>query len=266
MIMRTTINDLSVFLSGNKASKPILFVHGFPFDHTMWHSQIDEFNKDYFCISYDIRGLGESPAGDGQFTMESSVDDLEIIIEELKLNKPILCGLSMGGYISLRALERMEERFSATILCDTRSEADNNEGRFKRAAGIKRINKEGLALFAKDFITNCFGDVFKQMKGDDLQKIIEKSSRFNPAGVKGSLLAMLSRSDTTASLGKINIPTLLICGEEDALTPPSIMKDMFHKINNAEFVEIPKAGHMTPIENPLLVNKSIRDFLTRNKV
>ena len=264
--MRTTINDLSAFLSGNKASKPILFVHGFPFDHTMWHSQIDEFNKDYFCISYDIRGLGESPAGDGQFTMESSVDDLEIIIEELKLNKPILCGLSMGGYISLRALERMEERFSATILCDTRSEADNNEGRFKRAAGIKRINKEGLAPFVKDFITNCFGDDFKRNKKDDLQKIIEKSSRFNPAGVKGSLLAMLSRSDTTASLGKINIPTLLICGEQDALTPPSIMKDMFHKINNAEFVEIPKAGHMTPIENPLLVNKSIRDFLTRNKV
>ena len=264
--MKKIINDLSVYISGNNESKTILFVHGFPFDHTMWQIQIDEFSKDYNCVSYDIRGLGESPAGDGQFTMESFVDDLETILDELKLNRPILCGLSMGGYISLRAVERIQEKFSAAILCDTRSEADNNEGKLKRAAGIKRINKEGLALFAKDFITNCFGDVFKQNKKDDLQKIIEKSSRFNPAGVKGSLLAMLSRSDTTASLGKINIPTLLICGEEDALTPPSIMKDMFHKINNAEFVEIPKAGHMTPIENPLLVNKSIRDFLTRNKV
>jgi pimeloyl-ACP methyl ester carboxylesterase len=264
--MKKIINDLSVYISGNNESKTILFVHGFPFDHTMWQIQIDEFSKDYNCVLYDIRGLGESPAGDGQFTMESFVDDLETILDELKLNRPILCGLSMGGYISLRAVERIEEKFSAAILCDTRSESDNNEGKLKRAAGIKRINKEGLALFAKDFITNCFGDVFKQNKKDDLQKIIEKSSRFNPAGVKGSLLAMLSRSDTTASLGKINIPTLLICGEEDALTPPSIMKDMFHKINNAEFVEIPKAGHMTPIENPLLVNKSIRDFLTRNKV
>ena len=79
------------------------------------------------------------------------------------------------------------------------------------------------------------------------------------------MLAMLSRSDTTAGLGKIIVPTLLICGEQDALTPPGIMKDMFHKINDAEFVEIPKAGHMTPIENPLLVNKLIRDFLIRNK-
>jgi 3-oxoadipate enol-lactonase len=263
--MKTTINELSVFLSGNRASKPILFVHGFPFDHTMWQTQVDEFSRDYFCVSYDIRGLGESPVGDGQFTMESFVDDLELIIEELKLNRPILCGLSMGGYISLRALERMENRFSMAILCDTKSEADNNEGKLKRAAGIKRIIKEGLAPFAEDFITNCFGDVFKQKKSDDLQKIIEKSSQFNPVGVKGCLLAMLSRSDTTASLGKINIPTLLICGEQDALTPPSIMKDMFHKINNAEFVEIPNAGHMTPIENPLLVNKSIRDFLIKNK-
>ena len=263
--MRTTINELSVFLSGNRTSKPILFVHGFPFDHTMWQTQVDEFSRDYFCVSYDIRGLGESPAGDGQFTMESFVDDLEAIIEELKLNGPVLCGLSMGGYISLRALERMGNRFSAAVLCDTKSEADNNEGKLKRAAGIKRISKEGLSLFAKDFIINCFGDVFKQMERDNLQKIIEKSSQFNPVGVKGSLLAMLSRSDTTAGLGKIIVPTLLICGEQDALTPPGIMKDMFHKINDAEFVEIPKAGHMTPIENPLLVNKLIRDFLIRNK-
>lgn len=264
--MRKIINGLSVFMSGNTESKAILFVHGFPYDHNMWQAQIEVLSKDYLCVSYDIRGLGESPAGNGQFTMESFVDDLEIIIDELKLSRTILCGLSMGGYISLRALERMQERFSAVILCDTRSEADNNEGKLKRAAGIKRINKEALAPFVKDFITNCFGDDFKQNKKDDLERIIEKSSQFNPVGVKGGLLAMLSRSDTTTSLGKINIPTLLICGEQDALTPPSVMKEMFHKINKAEFVEIPNAGHMTPIENPQVVNKAMRDFLIKNKL
>jgi len=264
--MKKIINDLSVYVSGNNESKTILFVHGFPFDHTMWQTQVNEFSKDYKCVSYDIRGLGESPAGDGQFTMESFVDDLEIILEELKLNRPILCGLSMGGYISLRAVERIQEKFSAAILCDTRSEADNNEGKLKRAAGIKRINKEGLAPFVKDFITNCFGDDFKQNRKEALQNIIEKSLQFNPVGVKGGLFAMLSRSDTTTSLGKINIPTLIICGEQDTLTPPPVMKEMFHKINKAEFVEIPKAGHMTPIENPQAVNKAIRDFLIKNKL
>jgi len=262
--MKKIINGLSVYTSGENKSRPILFIHGFPYDHNMWISQIEELSRDYFCVSYDIRGLGESPAGDGQFTMESFVDDLEIVIDELKLDKPVLCGLSMGGYISLRALERMQEKFSAAILCDTRSEADNNEGKLKRAAGIKRINKEGLAPFVKDFITNCFGEDFKQNKKEEFQKIIDKSSLFDPFGVKGGLLAMLSRSDTTASLGKTNIPTLIICGEQDVLTPPPVMKDMFHKINKAEFVEIQKAGHMTPIENPREVNKAIKDFLVKN--
>src|SRR4030066_2358497 len=114
--MKKIINGLSIFLSGSNESKAIIFVHGFPFDHTMWQAQVDEFSKDYKCVSYDIRGLGESPAGDGQFTMESFVDDLEIILDEPKLNRPILCGLSMGGYISLRALERIREKFSAAIL------------------------------------------------------------------------------------------------------------------------------------------------------
>ncbi len=122
--MKETINGLSVFLEGNNKNKSIIFLHGFPYDHTMWMAQINEFSKDYFCVSYDIRGLGESPAGNGQFTMESFVDDLEIIIDELKLDKPVLCGLSMGGYIGLRALERMQEKFSAAILCDTKSESD----------------------------------------------------------------------------------------------------------------------------------------------
>jgi pimeloyl-ACP methyl ester carboxylesterase len=265
-MMKKIINELSVYLSGDNESKTILFVHGFPYDHSMWQDQVDDLSKNYLCVSYDIRGLGDSPAGNGQFTMESFVDDLEAILDELMLDKPILCGLSMGGYISLRALERIQERFSAAILCDTRSEADNNEGKLKRAVGIKRINKEGLASFAKDFITNCFGDDFKQNKKEELRKIIEKSSGFNPVGVKGCLLAMLSRTDTTTSLSNIKLPTLIICGEQDALTPPPVMKDMFHRINKAEFVEIPKAGHMTPIENPLLVNKAIRDFLIKNKL
>lgn len=261
--MKEIINGLSVFLEGSSNNKSIIFLHGFPYDHTMWKAQIDELSEIYFCVTYDIRGLGESAVGDGQYTMESFVDDLETIINELKLDKPILCGLSMGGYISFRALERMEEKFSAVILCDTRSEADNNEGKLKRAAAIKRINTEGLAPFAKDFITNCFGDHYKQNHKDEFEKRIEKSLGFNPIGVKGSLLAMLGRNDTTEYLSKIKIPALVICGENDALTPPAVMKPLAEKINGAEFVVIKNSGHMSPIENPFEVNKAINDFLKR---
>lgn len=261
--MKETINGLSVFLEGNSNNKSIIFVHGFPYDHTMWQAVIDELSENYFCVTYDIRGLGESPAGNGQFTMESFVDDLELIIIELKLDKPVLCGLSMGGYISFRTLERIPDKFSAAILCDTRSEADNNEGKLKRAAGIKRINTEGLAPFVRDFVTTCFGNDFKKNNKDIFEMIIEKSSDFDPVGVKGCLLAMLSRTDTTANLGKINIPTLIICGEQDALTPPHLMKEIFHKIKKAEFVEIPNTGHMTPIEKPGEVASAIKNFLLK---
>lgn len=259
--MKEIINGLSVFLEGNSKHKSIIFIHGFPYDHTMWKAQVDELSEKYFCVTYDIRGLGDSPAGDGQYTMESFVDDLESILQQLKLDKPVLCGLSMGGYISFRALERMEEKFSAIVLCDTRSEADNNEGKLKRAAAIKRINTEGLAPFAKDFITNCFGDDYKQNHKEDFEKLIAKSSSFNPVGVKGSLLAMLGRNDTTEYLNKINIPALVICGENDALTPPAVMKPLAEKIIGAEFVIIKNSGHMSPIEKPKEVNEAIKNFL-----
>ena len=261
--MKEIINDLSVFLNGDSKNQSIIFVHGFPFDHTMWQAQIAELEKKYFCVAYDIRGLGESPASDGQFTMESFVDDLDAIKTKLKLDKPILCGLSMGGYISLCALARMEEKFSAVVLCDTRSEADNNEGKLKRATAIKRINDEGLALFTKDFITNCYGDFYKINYKFDFENRIAKSSEFNPVGVKGSLLAMLSRTDTTDYLNKIKIPTLVICGEQDALTPVPVMQAMAKNINKSEFVVIKNSGHMSPIENPKEVNEAIQKFLNK---
>lgn len=261
--MKETINNLSVFIEGDSKHKSIIFLHGFPYNHTMWKAQIDEFNQQYFCVTYDIRGLGESPVADGQYTMESFVDDLESIMTELKLDKPILCGLSMGGYISFRAVERVENKFSAVIFCDTRSEADNNEGKLKRAAAIKRINTEGVSPFAKEFITNCFGEDYKQNNKEEFEKQIAKSSAFDPIGVKGSLIAMLGRNDTTEYLSKIKIPALIICGEFDSLTPPAVMKPLAEKISGSEFVVIKNSGHMCPIENPKAVNEAIEKFLDR---
>jgi pimeloyl-ACP methyl ester carboxylesterase len=261
--MKEIINGISVFMEGNSKNQSIIFIHGFPYDSTMWKAQVDELSDKYFCVGYDIRGLGESPAGDGQLTMESFVDDLETIINEMKLVKPVLCGLSMGGYIALRALERMPDKFSAAVLCDTRSESDNNEGKLKRAAAIKRINTEGLIPFTKDFVTNCFGDHYKQKNKEEFEKRIVKSSAFDPVGVKGSLLAMISRNDTTEYLNKIKIPALIICGELDTLTPPSVMKQMAERINNAEYAVIKNSGHMSPIENPKEVNETIKKFLDK---
>ena len=264
--MQHNINGLKVFLDGDSKNKPIIFVHGFPYDHYMWADQTKNFSNDYYCVRYDIRGLGASPAGDGQFTIEMFVDDLENIINELKLNKPILFGLSMGGYISLRAVERMENKFGAIILCDTKSSADDNEGKIKRASAIKQINSSKFDPFIETFVLNCFGEKFVEENTVEYRKVVERSKANNPLGVKGCLLAMASRTDTTAYLSKIKSPTLIICGGEDKLTPPAVMKSMSDQIPNSNFVIIEGSGHMVPIENPEGVNKSIKDFLIKNNL
>ena len=264
--MKKVINGLSVFLSGENESKSIVFVHGFPFDYRMWQAQVEELSREYFCVTYDIRGLGESTVEDGQFTMEMFVDDLEKIIDELKLNRPVLCGLSMGGYISLRAVERIQDKFSALILCDTKSSADDNEGKLKRAAAIKQINLGEFDSFIESFVLNCFGEKFVKENNSEYRKVVERSKKNNPLGVKGCLLAMAGRTDTTGNIPKIKLPTLIICGSEDKLTPPSVMKPMAEQIPNSEFVLVNNAGHMTPIEYPQVICRAIKDFLKKNGI
>jgi len=262
--MKKTIGGLSVLLEGNQKNRAIIFLHGFPFDHTMWHAQIAALSETYYCVAYDVRGLGDSSIGDGQFTMELFVDDLELIVSELKDEKPpILCAFSMGGYIALRALERMENKFSAVILCDTVPHGDNNEAKLRRSDDIKRINAKGLTSFSKHFIAQCYSDTYKKEHKDIVDKRITKSMKFNSIGVKGCVLAMLTRNDMTAFLPSINIPTLLLCGEHDTLTPPARMKAMADQIKGSEFVLIKNAAHMSVVENPTDSNEAIKAFLAK---
>jgi pimeloyl-ACP methyl ester carboxylesterase len=232
----------------------------------MWDAQVNELKARYYCITYDIRGLGGSPAGDGQFTLESFVDDLEFIINNYKLNKPVLCGLSMGGYIAFRCAERMEHKLGGLIFCDTKSEPDTNEGKLKRAEGIKSINNNGLQKFISNFVPNCFAEKYITDFAKEYNETLSRSLNYDPAGVKGCLLAMQGRTDVTPYLSGINIPSLLTCGEEDKFTPPALMKLISEKISNSEFAIIPHAGHMSPVENPVAFNKIINDFLTKHFV
>jgi len=245
----------------NKSDNAIIFIHGFPFDHHMWKKQVDYFRKKYICITYDIRGLGLSPAGDEQFTMEDLVDELFGVIEETGVVKPVICGLSMGGYIALRGVERKENYFSGLILCDTKSESDSDAAKIKRVAGINFINENGGSEFVEAFVPGCFSSDSIIRIEKEYIKILKRSVKSNPIGLKGCLRAMAGRTDTTAYLGKIKIPALVLCGEDDNFAPPSVMHEMSAKIKNSEFHIISNAGHMSPIENPEEVNLHISRFL-----
>ena len=263
--MTAMINDVPInYIDlGNPSGMPVLFVHGFPFSHAMWKRQLNEVSQLYRAIAYDVRGHGESYVGDGQYTIEAHVEDLISLMDYLKIEKSVIVGLSMGGYIALRALERSPGRFLAAVLCDTRSEADTNENKLKRAEGIKGVKRDGSALFADAFVKGVFtSDTFRQ-NPEVVEEIRTIIARTTPLGIAGTLLALASRTDTTASLSSIRIPTLILVGEQDATTPPSASQSMHARIPGSEIHLIPRAAHMSNLENPEVFSKQLLTFLKR---
>ncbi len=263
--MLSVINDtpLDYTESGPADGPPVVLIHGFPFSQEMWAPQIGDLSKRHRVIAYDVRGHGKSPPGDGQYTLEFFVDDLIGLLDHLKIDRTIVCGLSMGGYIALRAIERNPERIRALVLCDTRSEADSNEAKLKRAAAIKLVRKHGTALFAEGFVNSIFAPETFRSNPDAVAMIKRTIQASPPAGICGTLLALASRTDTTGGLPRIAVPTLILVGDQDALTPPAAAEAMHGKIPRSELRVIPGAGHMSNLENPQEFNKRLLDFLAR---
>lgn len=258
-IMHTFINGIKVFFKGNPNAQPVIFIHGFPFDHTLWDDVIEQLKDDYYCISYDIRGFGESEVGHGQYTMEGYVDDLEAVISQLGLQEVILCGFSMGGYIALRANERLQN-FKALILANTTTIGDNDEAKLKRAKAIDTIEQDGVKPFLDNFFTAAFTQNYRQEHQDKIALLREKILAFNPLGIKGALLAMISRTDTTRSLEQAP-PTLFIGASHDTIIAPKTMKDLASKIKNSHYVELQNSGHVSMLEEPEEFVEVLKSFL-----
>lgn len=249
-----------VFGSG---TKPVVFIHGFIFDSSLWDRQVPALENDYKIILPDLRGFGESTDCDGMITLESYADDVINLLKELKLEKPVLAGLSMGGYAALRIAERHPEMFSALVLFDTRATGDSNEAKVKRAAGVRVIKAGGLRIYTTALMDSVFCDEFKKTEPEEFKGFVERGSSIKNEGAVGALLAMMGRTDTSGFLETTDLPVLAICGEHDTLTPPAEMTSMMKKVKNGEFHIIPNAGHAAPFENPEACNTVLLEFLNR---
>jgi 3-oxoadipate enol-lactonase len=263
--MKASINGgwLHYVDEGTRSAMPVFFLHGFPFNHRMWSEQIALAAKTHRAVAYDIRGHGSSDVGDGQYSIEAHVDDLVGLMDFLKIPKAVLVGLSMGGYVTLRALERNPERFIAAVLCDTRSEADTNEGKIKRFSGVRTVKQEGPATFADTFVRAVFAEESFTTNPGAVRMIHGIISHTPALSIAGTLLALASRTDTTESLQHISIPTLILVGEKDTLTPPAAARSMHERIPGSELRIIPRAGHMSNLENPGIFNDALLSFLNR---
>lgn len=247
---------------GSENDTPIIFIHAFPLNLNMWQPQIEAISNKYRMITYDVRGLGQSTFGDGQYSIEIFVDDLIELMDRLKIDKTIICGISMGGYIALRAIERHPERFQSVILCDTRSESDSNETKIKRFASMKGLKeKNGISIFCEPFIKQAFSPKSFESNSIAIENVRKMILANSPLGISGGLLALASRTDTTLSLGRISIPTLILVGEHDTITPPKAAQEMKNNIQNAKLEIIPDAGHLSNLENPVVFNQKLLKFL-----
>jgi 3-oxoadipate enol-lactonase len=244
-----------------EGSIPIVFLHGFPFDKTMWHEQLDYLQATHRVIACDIRGFGKSIDEESHLSMDLFANDLILFIDKLNLDKVIICGLSMGGYIALNAVQRFPSRFEALILCDTQCIADSHDVKAKRFKTIDDVKEYGETNFNEGFIKN----VFHEDSLTNRQEVVEKLRSVVFANsqhiISQGLIALAERSETCSFLDDIAMPTLIICGREDAVTPLDESKFMNKQIKGSVLHVINNAGHVSNLEEPRKFNKLIRDFL-----
>ena len=262
--MKANVNghSLNYFVKGADDGQPVVFIHGFPFSHRMWEPQLEALPHRYRAVAYDVRGHGDSEVGHGQYTVELFVDDLIGLLDHLAVDRAVVCGLSMGGYIALRAVERHPERFRGLVLCDTRSEADTDEAKVKRAGTIAAVRSRGVPAFAKEFVKLVLAPRTIKANPAVVQMTREMITATDPVGVCGTLLALAARTDTTPALPAMNLPALILVGEHDTLTPPTDAQAMARALPEAALHVIPDAAHMSNLENPAAFNERLLAFLS----
>jgi 3-oxoadipate enol-lactonase len=263
---KISIGELAYIDRGT--GQPVLLVHGFPLDHTMWNAQIESLSKHARVIAPDLRGFGQSPLGPIDpthgITMERYADDLAEFLDELSLaaDQPIVfIGLSMGGYIAWQFVRKYAARVRALALLDTRSLADTDEARAGRLKMAENVAEWGSCRVAEMMGPKLSApSTFKTKPAviAALRRVVESTS---PAAIATAQRGLAARPDMTSFLPWITVPTLVIVGAEDAISPPAEMQTIAAAIPNAEFVVIPNSGHMTTMENPEAVNAALLRFV-----
>jgi 3-oxoadipate enol-lactonase len=240
---------------------PVVFLHGFPFDKSMWAEQLEFLKSSYRVIALDIRGYGKSIDEESEFSIEMFGDDLISFMDALYIEKAIICGLSMGGYIALNAHQRYPERFEALVLCDTQCIADPAEIKEKRLNAILDIEADGIEKFNESLIQNLFHKESLTNKKSVVKNLSIVVNSNSPQVISQGLIALANRSETCSSLSSVNIPTLIICGREDTLTPLSESEKMYKSIKGSTLRVIDDAGHVSNLEQPKVFNQYLKEFL-----
>ncbi len=252
------VNGIDLAYEDRGSGAPILCIHGFPLSHALWLPAAEALGDRFRFIMPDLRGMGQSGVTD-EASMQLYAEDLAALLDHLKIDGPVtVLGLSMGGYVAFEFVRRFPQRVAKLVLVDTQAGADSDEKKQERATVAQKVLSEGVYVVADGMLPKLFAKSADKGLLDEWHAIL---SATEARGVAAALHAMAARPDSRESFGDIRVPTLIVVGEEDAITPPELSREMAEGIDGARLEIVPSAGHMVPVEAPAVFNQLLADFL-----
>ncbi|MBL0939439.1 MAG: alpha/beta fold hydrolase [Gemmatimonadaceae bacterium] len=243
---------------------PVVFLHGFPHDRTLWAAQRLALAPHARCIVPDLRGFGHSSTH-GPFSMDQYADDVVMLLDFLQIESAVICGLSMGGYVAMALWRRHPDRVRAFVFCDTKAGADSEEARGRRDELAALVKREGARAIADAQITGMVGSATRERRPEVVAGMQAMMGRQPVAGIVGALQALRDRPDSRDTLRTISVPVLVVVGEDDVLTPIKEARAIAEAVPSVARVRleiIAGAGHVPCLERPAATTHAISDFLS----
>lgn len=254
------VNNITIGYSDRGAGLPIVFLHAFPLNRTMWATQERLLSLQFRIITIDLRGHGESDAPLWRYTLDQSADDVSALLDHLEIQQALFVGLSMGGYILFAFYRKYAARVRGLILADTKAQADTAEGKDGRFQMAQTAYKKGPSAIADIMLPKLLGPATIQTNPDLAQQVRAMIEGNQISGIVGDLMAMAERPDSVPLLSQITCPTQIIVGELDQATPLSDAKLMAEQIPHAHLTIIPNAAHLANLEQPKAFNQIVGSF------
>jgi len=259
---KINIGGVDIQYADQGTGPPVLFLHAFPLSQHMWDGQ-EALAPRYRIVRFDARGFGGSEVGDAMLTMARIADDAAVLIDRLRLGPVVLVGCSMGGYAALSFAQKHASLLRGLVLVDTRAGADTKDARKGRGDLAAKVMKEGAQPVLDAFLPKVVGETTKAQRADVIAKVKDMMLKTSPQGISDGLHGIATRQDSTPLLREITVPTLVICGEEDVITPRAEAEILQRGIKGAELAMIPKSGHLPSMETPEAFNQVLGSFLSR---
>jgi 3-oxoadipate enol-lactonase len=240
---------------------PVVLLHPFPVHHEFWLPMADTLSSRYRLIMPDLRGHGDSEVGDGPATMEKHAADVRTVMDDSNVGRAPMIGVSIGGYLLFEFWRKYRGRVAALGLCNTKAPADNAEARAARLQAAVDVLERGTEPFFESMLQKVLAKSTRESRPDVVNGVLRMMKKMSPEDVAQVQRGMADRPDSVETLKTINVPTLLVTGDEDAMTGVNEAELMRQQISNAELRVIPKAGHYSPWEQPDQFARILRQFL-----